>query len=690
MKTAPWAVLLVIGALWPGRLSGPLDGAPLDQPAEVLVVALLLPLLLAADGRALARPALRLCIVALLAWKAFSASAITQDGWCARFETPAPIYRDMGLVPHTWDVRADWRSPEPRCSAIVDRSYQSLEQFPVWFYNLPPAGPDIAHESDRPPNVSLKMSVSGALQVEHPGQFRVALGDDMRSTIQVDGRDRTADNDRGIDLDAGSHAVVIAADLHGSRWRFDPTWNGRGLWPGGAIATVTPPSAIERWVRPWARYLPLLLLAAVCGMWLFAVGDAIADRRVVLMALVSAAGMAIAGAAPSAWARAMFLILAALVCLVPVPDRLRGRLGFVSLVAVPWLAFFSVRIANDAGMITLYTSGDDWWMFQRYAYRIYLQGYWLEGGQPTFWFQPFYRWIAGALHLAFGDSSTGELAWDAWCVLAGSAFVFAVVRAVAGFRWAMAAAATMLALFIIGPAWYLFGRGLSEISSAGFIYLAALLALHAQQGHRASVVFAGIAATLAFYTRLNNLPMALAVAAFALPLGIGAADVWRPAKWWRAWSRPIVAGILGALAAGLWFFTWRTYHYTGVPSMLFGTQSGALGVWQYTTEGLSPLQNLAGSILMVLSMNDPPRFDARAIPIFFGVMAAVLGVMGVRVARQLPLSAAVLCLAGIAGAFVARGSAYPGRFSVHIIPVAVALAFAVGALLFSHAREVRS
>ncbi len=52
------------------------------------------------------------------------------------------------------------------------------------------------------------------------------------------------------------------------------------------------------------------------------------------------------------------------------------------------------------------------WMFQRWAYRIYLQGYWLHGGELTFWFQPFYRWIAGALHLVFGDSSMGEFWWD--------------------------------------------------------------------------------------------------------------------------------------------------------------------------------------------------------------------------------------------------------------------------------------
>jgi hypothetical protein len=48
-------------------------------------------------------------------------------------------------------------------------------------------------------------------------------------------------------------------------------------------------------------------------------------------------------------------------------------------------------------------------------------------------------------------------------------------------------------------------------------------------------------------------------------------------------------------------------------------------------------------------------------------------VLRVPFARRLPLGAAILCLAAVAGGLVARGSAYPGRFSVHLIPVAVAI-----------------
>jgi hypothetical protein len=36
-------------------------------------------------------------------------------------------------------------------------------------------------------------------------------------------------------------------------------------------------------------------------------------------------------------------------------------------------------------------------------------------------------------------------------------------------------------------------------------------------------------------------------------------------------------------------------------------------------------------------------------------------------------AAVALCLAGIAGAIVSRGSAYPGRFSIHVVPLGVSI-----------------
>lgn len=125
--------------------------------------------------------------------------------------------------------------------------------------------------------------------------------------------------------------------------------------------------------------------------------------------------------------------------------------------------------------------GHDYWGYQRFAYRIVMQGYWLEGGSETFYFQPFYRWIVGFLHMAFGDSSVGEWFWDGACLMAGSLLSFRIARAYAGFRWGLVAAVAPLAMILLGTASHLIGRGLGEISSAGLMNMAALTILQSRR-----------------------------------------------------------------------------------------------------------------------------------------------------------------------------------------------------------------
>jgi hypothetical protein len=80
-----------------------------------------------------------------------------------------------------------------------------------------------------------------------------------------------------------------------------------------------------------------------------------------------------------------------------------------------------------------------------------------------------------------------------------------------------------------------------------------------------------------------------------------------------------------------------------------------------------------GSLMMVLTTVDPPRIHAGAIPILAAAAIAVLAVCGVGVARQLPLGAVLFFLSTLAGALVARGGSYSGRFSIPVIGAAAAV-----------------
>jgi hypothetical protein len=682
VSTATWAALLAIAVLWPSRLAGPLNGAPLDAPVEAIIIGLALPALVAFDRRILRHPVIRILIVTLLAFKGLSAMTLAQDGWCLRFTSPAPLFLQQERVPHAWDVRADWRATTPQCSAVMDRGYPAIEAFPVWFYNLPPNNLlEPALSSDRPPEVTVELDLSGHLHAAASGVFRIAAVPDVTLIANIDGAVHSqADLDRGIPLAEGSHYVAVSGHLAGERWALAPQWNGAGLWASAAVATMAPAGGVDRLARPWARWLAFAWLAGIVG-W----SAALVLRRVggvaTMVSGASAAFTALAGFVGGGPALRLAPIALALSALVRVPRRVQNLHGAAVLIGVPFLILFAIRGAGEAGVVTWYTSGDDWWMFQRFAYRIFMEGYWLEGGEPTFWFQPLYRWIAGALHMAFGDSSVGELFWDAGCALIGGLFAFQVTRTIAGFRWGIAAAAISLLLLTAGPGWYLFGRGLSELTSAGFIYAAALFALRARGGAWRFIALSGICVALAFYSRLNNLPMAIAIASFALPVRYPIGHWTRVREWWPRVSWRVAIGVAAALVLAMAAFVWRTHHYTGEWSLLYGTQASARSVWQPTGDGESTLQNVAGSVLMVLTMSDPARLDPRALPIVLGTVAAIAGFLGAPVFRQLPLNTVMLCLAGFVGSFVARGSAYPGRFSVHLVPATVTLAVCAVALV---------
>ena len=623
------------------------------------------------DRAFLRRPIARAAIVSLLVVRAVSAATLVRDGWCVRFE-PARAYTVQQTgAPHAWDVRADWLSPDPACSAIMTRSYESWSEFPAWFFNLPPASyVELPVAADRPPNATTRLIVTGFVHPSTSGTLAVERSDDVRGVVSVDGGPAVDE----AALAPGSHLVRFDATLTGDRWRLAPTWNHANLW-SAVVATTKRPRPVDLVARPivgWASTAIVLLLFAC---WFASLVNRVDVPLIVWSAAASivVAGFVTSGREPIArWA------IAALGCAVLLPFRERDRTSFGAflIVGVPWLAFVAAMAIPWVGRVTLYEAGDDFWMFQRYAYRIVMQHFWLEGGSATFWFQPLYRWIASLLHLVFGDSSVGERLWDGGCLLVGAFFAFTVANRVAGFRAGLLACVLPLAVFVLGTPQYLIGRGLGEITSAGFVYAAALVAIRSPERRR-SWIAAGLLASLGFYTRLNNLPMAMGVAAFAVPLDVPVRALATIRSWLPRVMWPSVMVILVSLGAAAALFAWRTWHYTGVFSVFYGTQRDHLALWTPATTWSVGLRQSLESVMMVLTVNDPPRFDPYALPVIGGALVCVLAVLGVPRFRDIPLSITLFLFASVAGAVIARGTAYAGRFSVHVLPIAT-LAFVCG------------
>ena len=678
-----WGFAAIALLLWPDHLSGPLDGMPLDGVAEAILLGLVTPFLWWLHPGYLRHRFVRALIVALVIAK-FGSSFLVRDGWCVQFDTAKPLVNDSAGRIHSWDVRADWRSAAPQCSAILTRPYREFKEFPVWFFNMPPTDNNLPVAEDRPPYATLDMTVTGYLHADDPGEIIIETGETMATTMVIDGRviEPSGPSRHQVAIERGRHFVQVKSHLTGNRWTFVPLWNGSPIGtPGFVGATPAIPSTGDARIRG-----PLALLIQI-GVWALVIGWIVSFVRCwrdpVTLGFSLAASLIVGwlGAHPGAdfvttpWATWSITALGLAIALSVPKDKHTLKGAFV-LVGVPWLVFITAVHASHIGRFSFYAGGDDMWMFQRWAYRIYLQGYWLQGGELTFWFQPFYRWIAGALHMIFGDSSMGEFWWDAICLMVSALFAHQVVAAAYGFRWGIAAAVLCLTIVMQGPAWLFIGLGLSDIASAGFIYLAALVLLSARLRGGipiATAIGAGVLASIGFYTRLNNLPMAFASSAFGLSLAVTARGWWRKERWWPHVSWNALFGVAGVILAAMTLFTLRTYYYTGVFSMLHGTTWGNHVLWRSGQPLSDTAAGMFSSLMMVLTFNDPPRFAAYALPLLFGALVAVAAMLNIKVFREVPLAPVAFFLVACSGALAARGVAYAGRFSIHLLGVGCAL-----------------
>jgi hypothetical protein len=683
--TILWTCLLMAAVLWPSHVLSPLAGMPLDRPAEAIVIGLAVPVLVWLHPRFLAKRAVRLIVVALLLVKIADNALLTQQGLCAAVSVlpPGPYRTEVLTIPideprgvlRSWDVRADMRAETPSCTAIVDRPYLQASAFPAWFVNIT----DFASGGKR----AFTMALSGYVRVRERGLFVV----DVDRGMNVDGRIGSQDvaSRAGAPmlatLNPGTHRIDLRASMTGEAWRFVPTWNGRSAFSATTMTSYEP-RGIDALAGVFGAVEGVLIVAIVVAWIASLVFEYRNNPALIVWCVAASAMLAFLGASMRFERFAVLLLIAA--ALVPVSETHRHLRGAMLLVGVPWLALIAAPALSQVGHVTAY-SNDDWLAYQVAGYRIFMHGYWLEGGSKVFDYQPLYRWMSGALHLVFGDSSIGERYWDAACLLLGASVTFVLVDRIAGFRWGVAAAAATLSTFWLGTIWYFVGRGLSEIAAAGWAFIAALILLSRRAARPAYLVLAGVFAALMFYTRLNHLLFAAFLLALTIPVFV-------PARWKTA--RTAIrddasihlrgaALYLGTFAAGVALFAARTWWYTGVFSVLYGTslKNNDTGLRLTTIGDASVWSRVWHGLRALAWMNEPPSPDPRAVLVAAGLLLSVGALLQLPKVNRLPLSIAIVSVGACVSTLFAHTHNYPGRMSIHLVPFAVAMTATAGARL---------
>ncbi|MBI2122573.1 MAG: pyridoxal-phosphate dependent enzyme [Armatimonadetes bacterium] len=99
------------------------------------------------------------------------------------------------------------------------------------------------------------------------------------------------------------------------------------------------------------------------------------------------------------------------------------------------------------------------------------------------------------------------------------------------------------------------------------------------------------------------------------------------------------------------------------------------------------LHKILINVLRVVSVHGMPGRslleDPRGVLVMLGAFSALLAVLRVPGPRRLPLGPCVVCLGAIVFSLYLVGRAYPGRFSIHLIPAATALAVCTLSLVFN-------
>jgi hypothetical protein len=131
---------------------------------------------------------------------------------------------------------------------------------------------------------------------------------------------------------------------------------------------------------------------------------------------------------------------------------------------------------------------------------------------------------------------------------------------------------------------------------------------------------------------------------------------------------------LAGLAVGVALLSLRAWLYTGEISPFAGTSLGLnhTGLTLGTLLSADVWRNVFHSLFAQMIVNEV--FDPRGVLVYAGCLAAVLAILQVPGFRRLPLALAVAVIGALAGALVAHAHGYPGRFSVHLVPLATAMA----------------
>src|SRR5262249_35106161 len=153
-----------------------------------------------------------------------------------------------------------------------------------------------------------------------------------------------------------------------------------------------------------------------------------------------------------------------------------------------------------------------------------------------------------------------------------------------------------------------------------------------------SAAGAAILAVLMFYTRLNHLIFGLVLVALLVPTTVPSTVSRVVAAIRRLDPGPVVAYV-ATFAIGVALFAARTWWFTGVFSILYGTslKNNDTGLRVTTIASPEVWRRIGHGLACLVWMNEPPSPDPRALLVVAGALLSAAALMQIPRVDRLPV-----------------------------------------------------
>ena len=676
----------------PARLPGFFDGLPWNTPAEFIFAALLIPLSALLYWRIYARKTVVAAILLLMILRAGSALLIPQTGLGLRvFRSSADASSGNWYATYSTVF-------EPAYSDIMKAPYQSLFEFPATWLTR--------QELLSTPKPLLQIHISGYARLE-PGEKLVFSTQGL-----VDGKIQFLDVNSGTGANAqilnnGAAAQGNGPDLQDFSINGDLSFKNDRNYQLNALIVKPDQTSVSAFDSPkvwvdasvfqlqpilisiagWLAALENLVLAALVGICLL-----LGLREIVLRSkllpvdvFLGVSGTAFLGYLSRNMAilplphpvngllgvlQLSAMLLIGLNCAVSLlarhrsgssPDSTRGFLLSCGLVV---LGMFLLVYADSLRQFTVFSRLDDPFEYQSLARGIFINQDFLNLQTPPHAYKFLFPYLAGGLHLLFGESSSAQYYLNAWCSMLTAMLLIKMLP-----KPGREAAAGLLLLLLFGNYFFLyFGFGLIEpvavLCLAAFYYMA-------QKQNSAGLLLTGI---LTLLLRMDYVGAVLTGLVLGMPPVYGSfREAWGQVLGWaqKHWARLGIQAtiLLAPCALVIATYSLLIAHYR------LGDADTANNSLATILDGL--MRVVFGGTAQELRglFQDFPLFTSLTTLVLVGGSLLGLGALLLRfkLLRNVDLRWGLIIAGLLAVYLIVHPTGYPPRFSTPLLPIVLLL-----------------